>query len=80
MDYARIENGVVVNVLSIRRTQESEFSDCVPLYDIPAGIGDTYADGKFYRDGAEIKSDAQRLREAEADTAEAFAILRGEVD
>lgn len=65
MNYAKIKDGVVVNVLSIRRSQAHEFPDCVPMNDIPAGIGDTYADGIFYRDGVEIKSTAQQLAEAE---------------
>ena len=74
MNYAKIKDGVVVNVLSIRRTQAHEFPDCVPLNDIPAGIGDTYADGIFYRDGIEIKSAAQELAEAQ----EILAILGGD--
>lgn len=75
MNYAKIKDGIVVNVLSIRQSQAHEFPDCVPLNDIPAGIGDTYADGKFYRDGVEIKSSAQKLAEAE----EILNILGGEV-
>lgn len=64
MNYAQVKNDKVVNVLSIRPAQAHEFPDCVPLYDIPAGIGDTYEDGKFYRNGVEIKSTAQELAEA----------------
>ena len=64
MDYAQIKDGKVVNVLSIRHAQAHEFLDCVPMNDIPAGIGDTYADGRFYRDGVEVKSPAQELAEA----------------
>lgn len=74
MNYAKIKDGIVVNVLSIRRSQAHEFPDCVPLNDIPAGIGDTYADGKFYNDGVEVKSTAQQLTEAE----EILNILGGE--
>lgn len=74
MNYAKIKDGIVVNVLSIRRSQAHEFPDCVPLNDIPAGIGDTYADGKFYHDGVEVKSTAQQLTEAE----EILNILGGE--
>ena len=74
MNYAKIKDGVVVNVLTIRRTQAHEFPDCVPLNDIPAGIGDTYADGIFYRAGVEIKSTAQELAEAQ----EILAILGGD--
>lgn len=64
MDYAQIKDGMVVNVLSIRQEQAGEFPDCVPMNDIPAGIGDTYAEGKFYREGLEVKSVSQRLDEA----------------
>ncbi len=74
MNYAQIKDGMVVNVLSIRQAQAHEFPDCVPMNDIPAGIGDTYEDGKFYRDGVEVKSPAQQLAEAN----EILAILGGE--
>lgn len=74
MNYAQIKDGIVVNVLSIRQAQAHEFPDCVPLDDIPAGIGDTYEDGKFYRDGVEVKSTAQQLAEAQ----EILAILGGD--
>lgn len=74
MNYAQIKDGIVVNVLSIRQAQAHEFPDCVPLDDIPAGIGDTYENGKFYRDGVEIKSTAQQLAEAQ----EILAILGGD--
>lgn len=74
MDYAQIKGGKVVNVLSIRQAQAHEFPDCVPMNDIPAGIGDTYEDGRFYRDGMEVKSLAQELAEAQ----EILAILGGE--
>ena len=73
MNYAQIKDGIVVNVLSIRPAQANEFPDCVLLGDIPAGIGDTYADGIFYRDGVEVKSPAQELAEAN----EIMAILLG---
>lgn len=74
MNYALIADGIVVNVLYIRRSQAHEFPDCVPLNDIPARIGDTFADGIFYRNGVEIKSSAQKLAEA----VEILNILGGE--
>lgn len=64
MRYAKINDGIVVNILSLRKSQAHEFPDCVPLNDIPAGIGDTYSDGLFYRDGVELKSVSQQLAEA----------------
>lgn len=64
MTYAKIENGKVTNLIEVRTAQAHEFPDCVPLNDIPAGIGDSYSDGLFYRDGVELKSIAQQLYEA----------------
>lgn len=74
MNYAQIKGGKVVNVLSIRQAQAHEFPDCVPMNDVPAGIGDSYANGRFYRDGVEVKSPAQELAEAQ----EILRILGGE--
>ena len=64
MTYAKINDGAIVNVISLRKSQANEFPDCVPMNDIPAGIGDTYSDGLFYRDGEEVKSVSQQLAEA----------------
>ena len=75
--YAMIENGIVVNVISLRRSQAHEFPGSVELGDIPAMIGDTYSDGIFYRHGEQVKSTAQLLEEARKDAEEAFAILQG---
>lgn len=59
---AQIADGVVVNVLwcSDNVTQTDALID--PGYR-PVGIGDTYTDGKFYRDGSEVLTpleDAQK--------------------
>ena len=64
MTYAKINDGSIVNVISLRKSQADEFPDCIPLNDIPAGIGDTYSDGLFYRNGEQVKSTAQLLGEA----------------
>ena len=50
---ARIENGVVVNMLWCS-DQELQTETLIPVAERPVGIGDTYADGKFYRDGEEV--------------------------
>ena len=50
---ALIGNGVVVNVLWCS-DREPETDALIDTADRPVGIGDTYTDGKFYRDGAEI--------------------------
>lgn len=62
---AIVENGIVVNVISC--------SDLAPetdswknLGDVPAGIGDSYADGKYYRDGKLLMSDLEMLADMQA--------------
>lgn len=50
---ALVENGIVVNVLWCSdRALETE--TLIDTADRPVGIGDTYTNGKFFRDGAEI--------------------------
>lgn len=81
MTMAEIMEGVVTNIFEILPGQEAEFPDAACIDGRPAGIGDTYSDGKFYRDGEEIKTDAEILAElmAQPDSgAEAMAILKGE--
>ncbi len=71
MNYAKINDGVVTNVLTLRRSQAAEFPDCVAIGDIPVGIGDTYADGLFYRGGKQVKTELQKTDEQLKATAEA---------
>lgn len=54
MNYALIENNVVVNIIYLSPSNAKEFPGAVLLNGIPVGIGDTY-DGKyFYRNGNRI--------------------------
>lgn len=68
---ARIENGVVINVerWSDRMAETDTLKNTA---DFPVGIGDTYADGRFYRDGVEILTP---LEEAQKQIAEYEAAL-----
>ena len=50
---ASIANGVVSNILWCA-DREPETDSLIYTADRPIGIGDTYTDGKFYRDGEEI--------------------------
>lgn len=50
---ALIENGTVTNMLWCSDS-EPETATLVNPADRPVDIGDTYSDGKFYRDGVEI--------------------------
>ena len=61
MNYALIENGVVSNIIALRSSNAADFPGAVALYDRPAGIGDSYQDGKFYRDGAEVLTAAEEI-------------------
>ena len=54
MRYALISNGIVVNVIWLNDKNASDFPAAVKLGDRPVTMGDTYTDGKFYRDGAEV--------------------------
>lgn len=50
---ALIENGVVANMLWCSDS-EPETDILLDPADRPVAIGDTYSNGKFYRDGVEI--------------------------
>ena len=54
MRCALIDNGLVTNIIALNDRNASDFPTAVKLGDRPVGIGDTYADGKFYRDGVEV--------------------------
>ena len=54
MRYALVENGVVTNIIEMDKRNEQYFPSAVYTGDRPVGIGDTYTDCKFYRDGKEV--------------------------
>ena len=54
MRYAIVTDGIVTNVIALNDRNASDFPAAVKLGDRPVGIGDTYTDGKFYRDGVEV--------------------------
>ena len=54
MRYAMVIDGAVTNIIALNNRNASDFPTAVKLGDRPVGIGDTYADGKFYRDGVEV--------------------------
>ena len=54
MRYALIDNGTVANIIALNDRNAGDFPTAVKLGDRPVGIGDTYTDGKFYRDGVEV--------------------------
>lgn len=75
MDYALIENGIVTNIIYLHPMNADEFQDAVSTDGLPIQIGDTYENGKFYRDGEEITL----APEAAYTLDEAAAIIASEV-
>ena len=64
MNYALIENGIVTNVIWLYSGNEKEFPNAVALKDVPAGIGDEYIDGVFYRNGKRVLTITEELEKA----------------
>lgn len=54
MRYAMVIEGKVTNIIEMNKRNEQYFPSAVYTDDKPVGIGDTYTDGKFYRDGKEV--------------------------
>ena len=54
MQYAIIVDGVVTNVIWLDPRNAGDFTAAIPIGEIPAGIGDTYADGAFWREGTKL--------------------------
>ena len=54
MRYAIVTDGIVTNIIALNDRNANDFPAAVKLGDRPVGIGDTYTDGKFYRDGVEV--------------------------
>ena len=62
MRYAIVTDGIVANVIALNDRNASDFPPAVKLGDRPVGIGDTYADGKFYRDGVEVLTQMEQAQ------------------
>lgn len=80
MNYALIENGIITNVIWLHPGNAAEFPNAVALEDIPAGIGDTYEDGVFYREGERVLTAAERMQAEMDDMKAALAELGVTVD
>ena len=72
MRYALIDNGTVANIIALNDRNAGDFPTAVKLGDRPVGIGDTYADGKFYSDGVEVLTP---MEQAQAEIIEYKAAL-----
>ena len=54
--FALIENGVVVNIISMYAKNLTDFPNAVLATERPIAIGDTYCEGIFMRDGMPVLS------------------------
>lgn len=63
MKYALIQEGRVVNVIWLYPGNAADFPNAAKVGDLAVGIGDTYEDGCFYKDGQLVKSDLQLAEE-----------------
>lgn len=64
MNYAVIEQEKVVNIIEAEARGAESLSTYMTLVatdERPVAIGDTYRDGRFYRDGEEILSPIEEL-------------------
>lgn len=66
MKYALIENGVVTNTILLLPYNAHEFPNAISIEGLSVQAGDTYADGRFYRDGEPIYSMAEQMADMEA--------------
>lgn len=63
MRYAIIDNGAVVNIIELDRKNEQYFPTAVYTGDRPVGIGDSYTNGTFYRDGVAVTTALERAQD-----------------
>lgn len=60
MRYAMVIEGKVTNIIEMDKRNEQYFPSAIYTGDRPVSIGDTYADGKFYRDGVEVLTELEK--------------------
>ena len=75
MNYALIKDGYVANIIWLSPSNAQDFPDAVPLNGLPVQIGDTYADGVFYRNGSRLMSPVEAVEAEMADMKAALALL-----
>ncbi len=59
MRYAMVIEGKVTNIIEMDKRNEQYFPSAVYTGDRPVSIGDTYTDGKFYRNGIEVLTELE---------------------
>ena len=72
MRYATVTDGIVTNIIALNDRNAHHLPAALTPGDRPVGIGDTYTDGKFYRDGVEVLTP---MEQAQAEMTEYKAAL-----
>ena len=80
MNYALVEHGIAVNVIWLNERNAGDFPNAVKLGERPVGIGDSYEDGVFYRDGAAVLTSAEMAQQEAAQYAAALNTLGVETE
>lgn len=65
MNYALIENGVVINIIVLLPYNAHDFPNAVCIEGLYVQIGDTYDGERFCHDGEPIYSTQERLSDAQ---------------
>lgn len=66
MKYAIVTDGSVTNIIALLDRNAVDFPAAVKLGDRPVYIGDTYEDGKFYRNSVEVLTAAEEIEHYKA--------------
>lgn len=75
MNYAIVENGVVVNVIVLYSGNAGDFPGAVRCGDVPVAIGDTWDGQDFYRGGEKVLSPVEQARKDAEDMEAALRLL-----
>ena len=76
---ARVENGIVVNIESFPYNA-AENESLINCGDVPVAVGDTYTDGRFYRNGVKVLTPLETALEEIADMKAALELLEVNAD
>lgn len=63
LNFALIENGVVVNTIWLQASNRLDFPNSVCITNKPVAVGDLYANGEFTRDGVVVPDYRETLIE-----------------
>ena len=63
MNYALMEDGIVVNIISLDAGNASDFPGAVPVGDRPVMLGDACENGVFLREGKPVKTHLEEANE-----------------